>query len=249
MDSVVTAADVATPTGVAWGIGGLRLFPRPVGFYKVGQNVLFADAIAWRWIRDGLLRGGGEQLVQVDGGGIFRLRLLVLRHVRCQWRILQTAPELDAPLLYIVRRRCHVLLRLLTLNGAPRPHLVILPQHLESHAAVLPQAVGDLLRLALVLGQHVAAAQRVPPVVHEHPTSTVPEGTEPGVRPLVEGAVPRRHLVAQEAVLGGRLVVEVETVLVQAGGVVNEGVAVLRGAEAGSRIKRRIRDDFSRWPL
>ena len=54
------------------------------------------------------------------------------------------------------------------------------------------------------------------------------------MRPLEELAVAVGHFLAEEAVLGRSLRVQVETVLVLAGHAVYEAVAVLRGPEAGS---------------
>lgn len=59
------------------------------------------------------------------------------------------------------------------------------------------------------------------------------------MRPLEELAVAVGHFLAEEAVLGRSLGVEVQAVLVLAGHAVYEAVAVLRGPEAGSASEKR----------
>lgn len=86
-------------------------------------------------------------------------------------------------------------------------------------------------------------------MVHEQPVTTVPIRPEARVRPLVERRVPCSHLVAEEAVLGGGFVVQVETLGVHARGAADEGVAVLRRAETGPTVERSRRRYFNRWPL
>lgn len=83
-------------------------------------------------------------------------------------------------------------------------------------------------------------------MVDEQPVATVPVRPEARVRPLVERRVPGSHLVAEEAVLGRSLVVQVETLGVHAGGAADERVAVLRRAETGPTMERTRCRYFSR---
>lgn len=100
-----------------------------------------------------------------------------------------------------------------------------------SYELLLPQPVHPEEEQRLVLvGQHIAVAGAQP----LHQTARVGQRSVRRVRPLEELAVAVGHFLAEEAVLGRSLRVQVETVLVLAGHAVYEAVAVLRGPEAGS---------------